>query len=213
MKRSCLYWNDSHAIRRVASALDEGKVVFGTSDTILGLLAPLTKAGFNKLNEIKGRSGKPYIVLIGKPDQVLLFTEKLSSTIKTLINRCWPGPLTLILKAKKNIPSFLTSKKGAIALRMPRHQGILKLLCQFDGLFSTSANKEGQPVPQKISEVDSSIIEQTSFCVLDRPRQRKLSGIPPSTILDCTGRTIRIVREGAYSIQMLEELVGRAFKK
>ncbi len=214
MKISCLYWNEVHTVDRVADALWQNKIILCTSDTILGLFALLTEDGYDKLNKIKGRSDKPYIVLIGSHEKISLFVEKpLSSTVQTLIDHCWPGPLTLILKAKKDVPSFLQSAQGKIALRMPNHQGLLLLLKRFDGLFSTSANKTNMPVPYTIEAVDSLVVRQVAYCVLDSPEQKEILSMKSSTILDCTGSTIHIVREGAYSVAKLIQYVGNNFEK
>jgi len=214
MNRSCFYWNNSDDVSYIAVMLRRSKIILGASDTILGLLAPLSREGFNILNKIKGRSDKPYIVLIGNPDRINLFGEKSTSTIvQSLINHCWPGPLTLIVKAKKDLPSFLQSSQRTIALRMPDHQGLLSLLQQFDGLFSTSANKANMPVPYSIDKVDPQIIEQAAAVILDSPEQEKVSMIKPSTILDCTRETIQVVREGVYPVDELEVVCNQTFRR
>jgi len=213
MKISCFYWSDKQNISRVADALRNDKIVLGASDTILGLLAPVSQKGFDALNKIKGRTDKPYIVLIGSPKKMGLFVqEPLSDDVKKLIDYCWPGPLTLIVKAKKDISHFLRSLDGTIALRMPAHKPLLALLKEFSGLFSTSANKADKPVPQMIEDIDQDIVDQTVFCIFDSEKKKE-SSIFPSTILDCTEPTIRVIREGAYSIDELEKVTGQTFEK
>jgi len=214
MKTSCLYWSGERSIVHIIDALRHNKLVLGTSDTILGLLAPLTRLGLDKLNKIKGRTDKPYIVLIGDRNIISLFAQTpLGDLANRLVDHCWPGPLTLIVKAKKELPSYLKTKEVTIALRMPHHQGLLSLLRHFDGLFSTSANKSDMPVPQALNEVDQQIVEQVDCCVFDKIEQTTFFSAKPSTILDCTGPTIYIVREGAYPLTELEKLCGHIHKK
>ena len=142
MKSKGLSWDNKEALEMARHALAQGKLLVGASDTVPGFLSPLTKDGFEQLNTIKNRSQKPYLVLIGSQEKIANFVDTpVSPLVASLIEHCWPGPLTLILQAKSNIPSFVTSQQGAIALRMPDHQGLLYLLQDVDGLFSSSANK------------------------------------------------------------------------
>ena len=71
-----LFWEEKHAIERIERALWEGKVVAGTSDTVLGLLATPTQTGFEKLNSIKERTGRPYLILIGDKKKGGIFCGK-----------------------------------------------------------------------------------------------------------------------------------------
>lgn len=90
------------------------------------------------------------------------------------------------------------------------------MLRNFDGLFSTSANLSGKPVPATLDAIPESIIEQVAHIVLDRDidysaKQKTV----PSTILDCSDMKnsgIRVVREGAYAIKILEGYYGAQFK-
>lgn len=201
-----LYWDDKDAIALIGRALSANQVVAGTSDTVWGLLAPLSRAGFERLNSIKGRSDKPYLILIGDKKNAVHFVENSQSFhIEKIITACWPGPLTLILKARADLPDFMKAEEGTIALRMPNHAGLLQLLARFDGLFSTSANRAGQPVPMSIDDLDPVIMQAISYLIIDREEQVTTK---PSTILDCSNDHIRVVREGAYSVGKLKRILG-----
>ena len=125
------------------------------------------------------------------------------------MNSCWPGPLTLILKAKPDLPDFMKSPEGTVGLRMPNHKGLLELLARFEGLFSTSANRAGEPVPQSIDEIDPEIMDAISYLIVDR---EQTPSMVPSTILDCSRDEIRIVRKGAYPIEKLEKIIEAKLK-
>jgi len=209
MKVSCLNWSNKDSIRSIMQELKHDNIVLGTSDTILGLLAPITKGGYTNLNEIKGRAKKPFIVLISDPKKVSLFAETITPEIERLIDNCWPGPLTIIVKAKKDLPTFLTSKDGTIALRVPDHKGLLSVLQHFDGLFSTSANKTDQPVPEHIEDVDPEIIKKSVCCIRDDDKKP----VVPSTILDCTGAVIKVLRVGVFPVKQLEKITGKPFEQ
>ena len=201
-----LYWENDAAVIALEKSLKEGALVLGDSDTVFGLLATCSQKGFDALNATKRREAKPYLVLIDSLDKLDYFVEfPLASQVQEIVTTCWPGPLTIIFKAKKDLPSYLQSSDGTIALRMPNHQGLQKLLSRFDdGLFSTSANLTGQPLPEIIEEVDPIIMHAVSQVVTNKNRSDV--GLP-STIIDCSRTPIKIVREGAFSKEVLEKFL------
>ncbi|MEX0939807.1 MAG: L-threonylcarbamoyladenylate synthase [Candidatus Babeliales bacterium] len=203
-----LDWNNKDDIIRLAQLLQQGKVAIGTSDTVIGLLALCSKEGFEKLNKIKGRSEKPYLVLIPSIDYVKKFSYRIENNLTTLMQNAWPGPLTLILKAQEILPSFMKSKNNTIALRIPDHQGLQKLLSIVGPLFSTSANKTTKPVPITLDQIDPEILSAVNVIISDHQPPKAL----PSTILDCSDEDIRIIREGAYSIKDLKTILGNDLK-
>lgn len=206
-----LFWNNIDTIDKISDILSNGQVIVGSSDTVFGLLANTTKDGFEKLNFIKQRNTKPYIVLIDNIDKLkYLTTLKPSAALLNLFQQCWPGPLTLILPACPNLPESLRSFGDTIAVRIPNHAGLLQLLSRFDGLFSTSANLAGDPVPNSFAEIDPLIIENVAAIVLDDQLNiNSPNSIQPSTILDCTSDRIKLVRAGAYSLDELQQIYGQ----
>ena len=205
MTKNQLLWQDHGSIDRVDLALKSGEIVLVSSDTVLGLSAPLTQVGFEALNRIKGREKKPYLIILSDKRQVGEYCHiPVSSRIEQLVAQCWPGPLTLILPARPDIASFLTRGGTSIAIRIPAHAPLLALLNRLGGLFSTSANIAGGPIPETLDQVDSTILEQVGLVVTDGKQATAI----PSTLLDCTTDQIRLVRQGAYSISILEKICG-----
>src|SRR5581483_12056785 len=144
MKKNLL-WSKGSDRQLIVNQLQDGNVVLGTSDTVLGLLADTTARGTSLINEIKGRDRKPYIILIESKEKASYFVEQSDLThYQKLLDSCWPGPLTLIFRAKANLPDYIKGINGTVALRVPKHEGLLAILGQFNGLFSTSANLSGQ---------------------------------------------------------------------
>lgn len=208
--KQTLSWNDSTVILDLTVALRRGSVIAGSSDTILGLLADLTVTGFAELNRVKGRFEKPYLILIADAKKLTHFVElPLSGDVHRLVERCWPGPLTIIFKAKKSVPHFMKSADGTIAVRVPRHDGLQALLAHFNGLFSTSANKTGEKVAATVADLDPALANAVAYVVADdvTPESK------PSTIIDATGKELRVVREGAYPVSALEKIVGYHIEK
>ena len=206
-----LYWNDSDSRALIVQKLLSEKIAVGSSDTVLGLLAPVTEQGCSLLNEIKIRKNKPYIILIESALKASYFVppQELERVAK-LTELYWPGPLTLIFKARPELPAWAKAADGTISLRVPRHEGLLAILGHFPGLFSTSANVGGQPVPTRVEDIDPHIMERVSALIVDPVPQK---AVIPSTILDCSGPTIKLIREGAYTLATLEKSLGIAFDK
>lgn len=202
-----IYWNDKNTIDTLRSVLTDQDVILTSGDTVLGLWGNVTPIVFDKLNTIKQRHDKPYLIVIGSIDKLPLFIDqKLSERLQNLVQTCWPGPVTLIFKANKNLPSWMKSSDGTIALRVPDHLGLLGLLQHFDGLFSTSANIHGQPIPESVALVDRTILEQVGAVCVEPGQQVYPQN--PSTILNCSTGSIEVVRAGAFHLDMVKELLG-----
>jgi L-threonylcarbamoyladenylate synthase len=203
-----LWWRDESTIELLKKSLIADHVSLTSTDTILGFLAHLSEKGHSQLDAIKqSKPDKPYLVLIGSPCKVASFVDMhaLDQRAQCVIKKCWPGPLTIIFKAKAGVPQYLQSKDGTIALRCPRHQGLLHILEHFDGLFSTSANKSGQNPATIINEVPTDMLTKVEYVILDH---KEAQAHVPSTVIDMTTGTVKLVRSGAYPLEKLEQLCG-----
>ena len=218
-----LSWQDAETIALLATALQANQVCLGTSDTVLGLLAPVTNEGARALDRVKKRAQKPYIVLIDQKQKLDHFVQvQWRTPLLKLIDHCWPGPLTLIFKLNQQPEQAFLQKQGdTLAVRVPDHVGLRQLLANFPGLFSTSANLAGQAVPTLLAEVDPELLAKVAYVVLDElssePVPLGVYGALPSTILDCSGLTavggkIKVVRAGAYEVPVLEQIYGERFE-
>src|SRR6188768_796486 len=101
-----IYWNDKNTINTLHSVLTDQEVILASGDTVLGLWGNITPTVFEKLNSIKQRQDKPYLLVIGSIDKLPLFVDqKLSEQLQNLVQTCWPGPVTIIFKARQDLPS------------------------------------------------------------------------------------------------------------
>ncbi|MFA6534896.1 MAG: L-threonylcarbamoyladenylate synthase [Candidatus Babeliales bacterium] len=231
MTNPIIYWQSPDTKNKVIEELKNNKVLITTTDTIPGFLANTTAQGFQALNTIKqDRQHKPYIILIsdtsiGDASKLDYFVdpEQLTQQIKNLVKQCWPGPLTVIFEAKKELPAFLKSENNTVAIRCPDYPPLLDILKNFNGLFSTSANISNTPAPTTIKDVNKEVISQVKYFVDDNNNESSQSHrTKPSTIIDVSnmaqssntsvGNThvaqIRVVRQGAYTTQDLEKILG-----
>lgn len=215
-------WTNLTAQRTLRKSLQNNDVSIVSTDTILGFIAPITLEGFTKLMHIKGkREQKPYLILIASHKKLSSFIDetKLSNAMLNVLHHCWPGPLTVIFQARTPQPTYLTSSTGTIALRCPQHKELRILLEDFDGLFSTSANKSGEAVPQSYYDVPQDIIQKIAYVVLDENNEKNPQQNLPSTIIDFSAAMenhaapVRVIREGAYSIKELESYYGKSFTR
>lgn len=205
MESNSLFWSETDRLVSVAHSLKQGGVVLSSTDTVLGLLAVAQESGLQSLNHIKGREQKPYIVLISSLDDLKgLAKLPLADSVQRLVAVCWPGPVTLVLPALSSLPSWLVSAQGTIAIRLPDHAGLRFLAHACGPLFSTSANHAGKPVPRLLGEVDQSILDAVSYVMSDQLTREALA----STLLDCTGSDIRLLREGVFQVAQIEKRAG-----
>lgn len=205
-KKVMIYWNDTDSIQKLKETLDQNDIVLASGDTVLGLWGALTQQAFDTMNQIKQRSDQPYLITIASAKKLAHFTDQpMPEKLQTLIETCWPGPVTLVFKARKDLPEWMVSQEGTIALRVPDHDGLLTLLSYFDGLFSTSANIHGQNIVNCVDQIDARIIENVAMICVDREQQCYSKS--PSTILDCSSGDIQVLRSGAFGIEKLQNLL------
>lgn len=201
-----LFWDNEADIAQIVTSLNAEKISICTTDTVLGFLGAATKKSFEELNSLKGRYEKPYLVLMPSKKMIEEFAQVSSQKLKELIDKVWPGPVTLIFKAKESVSEFLKSRYGTIAIRVPMHEGLQSVMKQVTPLFSTSANLAGKPIPEKMDQIDAEIIEKIEYIVTDRIEEEKSV---PSTILDCTDpNNIKVVRLGVYSKEDLQDFLS-----
>lgn len=189
------YWDKLRDIQKMQAVLNQDKVIIASGDTVLGLLGCLSEKVYQNINMIKQRSNKPCLVVIKSAKMLSRFIDQeLTLELKQLVKEVWPGPVTLIFKARADLPAFMKSLDGTIALRVPDHSGLLELLNGFDGLFSTSANIHTKAIPETIEDVDKKIL----LSVAGQCYDAGVSSYPvtPSTILDCSSGKVNVLRAG-----------------
>jgi L-threonylcarbamoyladenylate synthase len=206
MKNNTLYWNSLENRQEIASLLRENQVVLCSTDTVLGLLAPLEHQAFISMNEMKGRGSQPALILIESAARWDLFTQSLQgeNIIRNIMNRFWPGPLTIIGRARADLPTFMQGPGGTVALRVPGHEGLRQLLHEFDGLFSTSANLTGQPVPTTLNAVHPHIIASVAGVITDGATEYP---VLPSTMIDVSSGSVKLIRQGAIAWSEIQQLL------
>ncbi len=188
--------------------LNAGQVVAFPTETVYGLGAVATDdQAVKRIFEAKGRpSDNPLIVHIGTTEELTNYIEEIPHVAKKCMDAFWPGPLTLVMKAKPDVlaPS-VTAGLSTVGMRMPDHPVALQLLRTLKKpLAAPSANRSGKPSPTKAAHVAEDLNGIIPYIV-----DGGTTGIGiESTVLDVTHEPPVILRPGGVTKEMLEEVIG-----
>ena len=183
-----------------ALALADGRPCIFPTDTVYGVgVAVHAASGPDALFAIKQRdAGKPIAWLVGSIDDLQRYGKNLPSAVCQLVQRFWPGALTVIVEASDSVPVSYRSESGTIGLRMPANETTLALIRRVGSpLATTSANISGRAAVSRFESLDVKLLARVG-CALRDPIESLHSGVA-STVVDCTGGGLRVIREGGIS--------------
>ncbi len=190
------------AFARCRDVVRAGGVIAFPTDTFYGLGAdPGNAIAVKKAFNIKGRkSGQPILLLLHDRSEVAAWASAVTPTAKRLMDRFWPGPLTLVFPAAPHVLPELTAGSGTIGLRVPG-SGQTRELLRYLGtaLTGTSANRSGGSSPRTAEEVMRELGDRIDLVLDGGPA----AGERPSTIVDVTAEPPRIIRQGIIDISTL----------
>ncbi len=191
-------------LEKVAPELKEvfkkGGIIAYPTETFYGLGAdPFNEDALERLFELKGRPrGKPILVVIREVSELTLLAADIPDVATSLIKRYWPGPLTLVFRAKEGLSELLTGGTGKIGVRLsssPVTQRLLEILRS--PLTSTSANPSGMSPARDYKEV----LEYFGDAVDVVIKAERLTADQPSTVVDVTAEKPVVIREGVIKIE------------
>jgi L-threonylcarbamoyladenylate synthase len=189
------------ALSHAVDVLQHGGLVAFPTDTVYGLAAlPFNNEYVEGLFSAKGRNNTRAIaILIGNFTDLEKVVDHFDELADRLAHRFWPGPLTLVVKKRLNLPKVL-SVDNTIGVRMPDHPLALALLRKIGPLAVSSANISGKENTNTADEVMRQLNGRVHL-ILDGGRT---SGGVPSTVVDCTSPSLNILRQGPISQQDIE---------
>jgi len=195
-------------LAEAAASLRKGDLAVIPTDTVYGLAADaFSPPAVTALLAAKGRGRQmPPPVLVGTVRAATALVEDLNTFGKDLIDEFWPGGLTLVLRANRNLIWDLGDTKGTVAVRMPLHEITLELLKETGPLAVSSANISGAPPATTAAEAEAHFGEAVAVYLDGGP----CSGDVPSTIVDLTGPVPKLLRAGVISVARLREVVTLA---
>ena len=186
--------------KQIGAALQKGCIAAFPTDTVYGLGAVYSnEEAVRKIFKAKGRDeGKPLSVLISSMDQVDLLAAGVPSEAHILMEKFWPGPLTLILKKKEGIPDEVTAGGETVGIRMPANEIALNIIkAAGSPLAAPSANISGKRSAVCIEDVLEDLDGKIDIAVDGGPAQIGVS----STILEVS--EMRIIRQGSITPEMI----------
>jgi L-threonylcarbamoyladenylate synthase len=193
MKTESLPADDPKAILRALEVLHSGQLVAFPTDTVYGVGALAFDAQtVESIYSAKERPVEKAIpVLIGVNEDITQVAEEIPPLAKKLIARFWPGPITVLVPKKPSLPEVV-SATSTVGVRVPDHEVARALLRRAGPMAVTSANRSSQPSPTTAQEVLAQLDGRIAL-ILDGG---KTPGGIPSTLVDCTGNEIQILRAG-----------------
>jgi L-threonylcarbamoyladenylate synthase len=193
------------ARRRAAAIVAAGGVLGFRTDTFYGLGAnPFDAGAVGLINDLKGREGKPVLVLVSDAAMTGRLVASRSPLFETLSRKFWPGPLTLVAAANPLLPDELTAGTGTIGVRLPGDDAVRDFVRACGGaLTATSANRAARP-PARTAEGVAAEFTAGLALVVDGGEVRLTK---PSTVVDVSGRRARLIREGLIAWAEIERAV------
>jgi len=200
------------ALDYVSAHLRAGGLIAYPTETVYGFGSRARTTEVQALQQLKGRRpDKPFLLLVSDRGMAEAQGLAFNASASALARAFWPGPLTLVLPGGSGrLPDQLRGPEGGIAVRWTSHKGVARLVGALgEPLTSTSANLPGSPPApgaEAIVQDFAAAVRAGTLLVLDGG---VLGNSPPSTIVDCTQPTPRLIRQGAVTLAELRRAAGR----
>ncbi len=194
-------------IEKGISILRQGGLVAYPTDTVYGLGACINlPQAVARVYKVKERPrNMPLSLLLADTSQLTEVAEPVPPAAWPLIHSFLPGALTIVLLKSSSVPDTITAGGTTIAVRIPAHPVPIDLIAGLGApIVGTSANLSGRPSPLTAEEVYSQLGDKVDL-IIDGGR---CPGGKESTIVDVTGETPLVLREGAISRKELEQVCG-----
>ncbi len=194
-------------IARAAAVLRDGGLVAFPTETYYGLAVdPFNEQALERLFTVKKRLRlKPVLVLLAERRQLGLLAAEIPGIARPLMDRFWPGPLTLVFPARPELPALLTGGTASVGVRQSPHPLATGLVRAFGApITATSANRSGEEAAVTGEEVRRLFGAEVDL-VLDGGATPGRTG---STLIAVTRQGIRPIREGRIAFREIERLVS-----
>jgi L-threonylcarbamoyladenylate synthase len=203
-----IFTASSDTIKRASEIIKNGGLVAFPTETVYGLGADgLNPIAVAKIFESKKRpSFNPLILHIAERNNLSKLAHINDERIERLIDKFWPGPLTLVLPKKEVVPDIVTSGNPTVAVRMPNHPVAIELIKKSGTpIAAPSANKFGNLSPTEASHVYISLGEKVDM-ILDGG---KCTVGVESTIIQFSDGNVLLLRPGGLSVEEIENEIGK----
>jgi L-threonylcarbamoyladenylate synthase len=194
-------------IKLAVEVLKRGGIVAYPTDTVYGLGAdPLNEKAVSRIYEVKNRPhNSPLPLLLADKSDLLKVALIVPEIAWRLVEQFWPGGLTLVVKKNAWVPDSITAGGDTVAVRMPDHPVTIALIRGLGNpIVGTSANLSGKPSPVTAEEVGKQLGGRIDL-IIDGGR---CTGGIESTVVDVSGSSPTILREGAVSREDIAKVCG-----
>lgn len=188
----------------LAEILKKDGVIAVPTDTVYGVCARMsTQEAQEHLRDVKHRPmTKAFPIMCSDEDQIRTIAV-VDARAEKLIRAFLPGPMTLILKKKEEVPSYVNGGMATLAIRMATSLPLKKLIEETGcPVFMTSANQSGQPTCRTLDEIEA------ACPTLDAMMEGDVTFGEASTILDCTGEDVKILRQGPITMEEIQKVLA-----
>jgi L-threonylcarbamoyladenylate synthase len=193
------------AIEAASLAVQRGELIVLPTDTVYGVAADaFDPAAVTALLRAKGRGREmPPPVLVSAATTIDALAVRVPDYARTLVEKFWPGPLTIVCHQQTSLQWDLGDTRGTVAIRMPDHELAREILERTGPLAVSSANSTGSPAATDADEAERMLGESIAVLVDAGPSP----GGQASTIIDVTGERGRVLRRGALSLEELNAVL------
>lgn len=193
-------------VSEAARIVRRGGVIAMPTDSFYALGAcALDEPAVRRVCAIKGqRESKPILVLISDRSQLDTLVARVQPGAAMLMDRFWPGPLTIVFPASPHLPAALTAGTGTIGVRLPAQPLLVKLLRATGPLTGTSANRSGASPARTALDVEQNLGCEVDLILDGGPSSATL----PSTVVEAT-EVVRLLREGSIGRTALKAVLAQ----
>lgn len=192
-------------LKKLAHEIRLGKIAILPTSTIYGICTnALNEESVRKIYEIKRRNNeKPLIVLVNGIKMLNKITYRLNRLEEKLVNKFWPGPLTLVLKKKNCVSNVVTGGKDTVGVRWDGNYIINEIISNAKvPIVAPSANISGNCNADSIEKIETEIKEKVDYIV----NVGKLNDLKESTLVRVQNDNLKILREGKIKKEEFEQL-------
>ncbi|MCK9205385.1 MAG: L-threonylcarbamoyladenylate synthase [Bacteroidales bacterium] len=189
-------------LKIITECLQKGGVIIYPTDTVYGLGCDITQIrAVDRVAQIKGikREKANFSFICSSLSQLSGYSKPIPNHTYKIMKRVLPGPFTFILNANSEVPHFFQSKKKTVGIRIPDHNVPIQIVEQLGNPIMTTSIHHDDEIVDYLT--DPELIYEKFHKLVDIVIDSGACGNIPSTVIDCTGEELRIVRQGKGVIE------------
>lgn len=188
-------------IEKAVQVLNNGGIIIFPTDTVFGIGCRIdNEKAIERLFGIRKRpTTQATPVLVDSIEMAKSYLEPISNDAQNLMNKYWPGALTIILRCiRVKVPDLVRAGGETLGVRMPNHPKILQIIKGVGvPILGTSANFHGEKTPYQFSDLDPKLLELVDYVVSGETILKE-----QSTVIDASTKPWKILREGAIKLKI-----------